>query len=93
MIISHISEGHTIYFELFNVYLGHDIEEEIDKINGASHLLIFNRFHSRLRQRITEFIKNIFPMSNTGNKRVLTFSNKSDFISFKHHNFQKEKYN
>ena len=91
MIISHMPQGPTIYFGLFNVVLRHDIAEEIDKVSEANPHLIFDGFNSRLGERITEIIKNIFPMPKPDCKRVLTFSNKNDFISFRHHNFQTRK--
>ena len=74
---------------LFNVVLRHDISEEIDKISEAYPHLIFDGFNSRLGERI----KNIFPIPNPDSKRLLTFSNKNDFISFRHHNFQTRKKN
>ena len=93
LIISHMPQGPTIYFGLFNVILRHDISEDIDKVSEAYPHLIFNGFNSRLGERITEIIKNIFPMPKAESKRVLTFSNKNDFISFRHHNFQTRKNN
>ena len=76
---------------MFNVVLRHDIAEEIDKVSKVYPHLIFDGFNSRLGERITEIIKNIFPMPKAESKRVLTFSNKSYFISFRHHNFQTRK--
>lgn len=93
LIISHMPQGPTIYFGLFNVVLRHDINEEIDKVSEAYPHLIFDGFNSRLGERITEIIKNIFPMPKADSKRVLTFSNQSDFISFRHHNFEVRKKN
>ena len=73
LIISHMPQGPTIYFSLFNVILRHDISEDIDKVSEANPHLIFDGFNSRLGERITEIIKNIFPMPKAESKRVLTF--------------------
>ena len=91
LIISHMPQGPTIYFGLFNVVIRHDIAEQIDKLSEAYPHLIFDGLNSRLGEIIIEIIKNIFPMSKAESKRVLTFSNKSDFISFRYHNFQTRK--
>ena len=93
LIISHMPQGPTIYFGLFNVVLRHDINEEIDKVSEAYPHLIFDGFNSKLGERITEIIKNLFPMPKVESKRVLTFSNQSDFISFRHHNYEVKKKN
>jgi U3 small nucleolar ribonucleoprotein protein IMP4 len=89
MIISHMPYGPTIYFGLFNVVLRHDIQEDIDKVSEAYPHLIFDGFETSLGGRITEIIKNLFPVPKLDSERVLTFVNKEDFISFRHHTFDK----
>jgi U3 small nucleolar ribonucleoprotein protein IMP4 len=91
MIISHMPSGPTIYFGLFNVVLRHDIQEEIDKISEAYPHLVFDGFNTKLGERITEILKNLFPVPKLDSQRVLTFANKDDFISFRHHTFTKSK--
>ena len=94
LIISHFPNGPTIFFGLFNVVLRHDIEaNKINKISEAYPHLIFEGFNSRVGIRITEILKNIFPVPKAESKRVLTFANKDDFISFRHHNFEIHKNN
>ena len=89
LIISHFPNGPTIFFGLFNVVLRHDIEaNKINKISEAYPHLIFEGFNSRVGIRITEILKNIFPVPKVESKRVLTFANKDDFISFRHHNYE-----
>ncbi len=91
MIISHMPNGPTIYFGLFNVVLRHDIDDDIDKVSQSFPHLIFNGFNSKLGERIVEILKNLFPIPKKDGNRVLTFSNNDDFISFRHHNFEKKK--
>ena len=37
-----------------------------------------------------DILKYLFPVPKEESKRVMTFSNSSDFISFRHHVFQKK---
>ena len=91
MIVSHMPFGPTIYFGLFNVVLRHDIREEVDTVSEAYPHLIFDGFNSRLGDRITEIMKNLFPVPKLDSQRVLTFVNQDDYISFRHHTFTKKK--
>lgn len=91
MIISHMPFGPTIYFGLFNVVLRHDIKEEVDTISEAYPHLIFDGFNSRLGERMAEILKNIFPVPKLESQRVLTFINNDDYISFRHHTYEKNK--
>ena len=90
LILSHMPYGPTVYFGLYNVILRHDIKEEIDKVSEAYPHLIFDGFKTRVGERITEILKNIFPVPKAESKRVLTFSNKDDYISFRHHTYEKK---
>ena len=91
MIISHMPNGPSVYFGLFNVVLRHDIDDDIEKVSQSFPHLIFNGFNSKLGERIIEILKNLFPVPKKDGNRVLTFSNNDDFISFRHHNFEKKK--
>lgn len=91
LIVSHMPNGPTAYFGLFNVVLRHDINEKIDNASEAYPNLIFDGFNSRVGERITEIIKGLFPVPKIDSTRVLSFINKEDFISFRHHTFKKNK--
>jgi U3 small nucleolar ribonucleoprotein protein IMP4 len=91
MIISHMPYGPTLFMGLFNVVLRHDIKEEVDTVSEAYPHLIFDGFNSRLGERMVEILKNLFPVPKIESQRVLTFVNKDDFISFRHHTFTKNK--
>lgn len=90
MIVSHMPYGPTVYFGLFNVVLRHDIEEEVDSISEAYPHLIFDGFNTRVGERVTEVLKNLFPVPKLEATRVLTFANQNDYISFRHHTFNKK---
>ena len=82
--------GPTCYFGLSGVVLRHDIREKIDPVSEAYPHLIFDNFQTKLGERITNILKYLFPVPKVDTKRVMTFSNDADFISFRHHLFRKE---
>lgn len=86
MTVSHLPHGPTCYFSLANVVLRHDIPDRGTVSEQYPHL-IFDNFSSSLGTRIQTILKALFPPPKQDAKRVMTFSNKSDFISFRHHVF------
>lgn len=88
MVVCHFPYGPTAYFTLHNVVLRHDIPDRGTVSEQYPHL-IFNNFTSKLGNRIGNILKYLFPVPKEEGKRVLTFSNENDFISFRHHVFQK----
>lgn len=92
MIISHLPYGPTTYFGLYNVVLRHDIKKEtLDTVSEAFPHLIFDGFSSRVGERISEILKNLFPVPKLDSCRVLSFANSDDVISFRHHTFVKKR--
>lgn len=92
MIISHLPYGPTAYFGLFNVVLRHDIKtDELGTISEANPHLILEGFKSRLGERFSEILKNLFPVPKFDSTRLITFANNDDVISFRHHTFTKNK--
>ncbi|KAJ3275188.1 snoRNA-binding rRNA-processing protein imp4 [Borealophlyctis nickersoniae] len=88
MIISHFPYGPTAYFTLHNVVLRHDIPDRGTVSEQYPHL-IFENFNSKLGNRVMNILKYLFPVPKEDSKRVLTFANESDFISFRHHVYYK----
>ncbi len=88
MIVCHFPYGPTTYFSLHNVVLRHDIEKQ-GTVSEAYPHLIFHNFNSKLGNRIQSILKYLFPVPKTDSKRVMTFANEEDFISFRHHVYQK----
>lgn len=89
LIVSHLPFGPTAYFQLTNVVMRHDIQG-LGTMSEAYPHLIFDNMDSKLGKRITNILKHLFPVPKPDSKRIITFSNKDDFISFRHHNYKKE---
>ncbi|XP_030049837.1 U3 small nucleolar ribonucleoprotein IMP4 [Microcaecilia unicolor] len=88
LIVCHLPFGPTAYFTLCNVVMRHDIPE-LGTMSEAYPHLIFHNFTSRLGQRISSILKYLFPVPKDDSKRVITFANDNDFISFRHHVYKK----
>ena len=84
MIVSHFPHGPTLYFTLHNVVLRHDIESyRSSTVSEQYPHLIFENFSSGLGERVRDCLKYLFPVPKEDSKRVMTFSNENDFISFR----------
>jgi len=88
-IVCHLPYGPTTYFGLSNVVLRHDLKDKVDPVSEAYPHLILDNFATKLGDRISDVLKHLFPMPKIDSKRVMTISNKEDFISFRHHVFRK----
>ena len=85
MIISHFPHGPTVYFTLNNVALRHDIGTyKSSTVSEQYPHLIFDNFTSQLGGRVRDVLKYLFPVPKEDSKRVMTFSNEDDFISFRY---------
>ncbi|KAI0729386.1 Brix-domain-containing protein [Fomitopsis betulina] len=90
MIVSHLPHGPTVFFTLHNVQLRHDISTyQESTVSEQYPHLIFENFSSQLGERMRDVLKYLFPVPKEDSKRVMTFSNEDDFISFRHHVFVK----
>lgn len=85
MIVSHFPHGPTLYFTLHNVTLRHDIDSySSSTVSEQYPHLIFENFSSKLGERIGDALKYLFPVPKEDSKRVMTFANEDDFISFRY---------
>lgn len=89
LIVCHFPFGPTAYFQLSNVVMRHDIAG-IEKMSEAFPHLIFNNMDSKLGKRVSNILRYLFPVPKPDSKRIITFSNNNDFISFRHHTHKKE---
>ncbi|PPQ67826.1 hypothetical protein CVT26_007073 [Gymnopilus dilepis] len=92
LIVSHFPHGPTVYFTLNNVALRHDIGSyKNSTVSEQYPHLIFENFSTKLGERIRDVLKYLFPVPKEDAKRVMTFANEDDFISFRprHHVFVK----
>ncbi|XP_052781619.1 U3 small nucleolar ribonucleoprotein protein IMP4-like [Mya arenaria] len=87
-VVCHLPYGPTAYFTLSNVVMRHDIPD-CGTMSEAYPHLIFNNFTSKLGNRVKSILKFLFPVPKEDARRVMTFSNEEDFISFRHHVYKK----
>lgn len=86
LIVSHLPFGPTAFFTLSGAVLRHEIDGR-PPVSEAAPRLIFSGFATPLGRRVQDILKHLFPPPKPDSGRVLTFSNASDFISFRHHTF------
>ncbi|KIJ24751.1 hypothetical protein M422DRAFT_39027 [Sphaerobolus stellatus SS14] len=90
LIVSHFPHGPTLYFTLHNVQLRHDVATFGESTVSEQYPhLIFEGFSSKLGSRVMDALRYLFPVPKEDAKRVMTFGNQNDFISFRHHVFVK----
>lgn len=90
LIVCHLPLGPTAYFTLSNAALRHDLTDPpAAPMSEAYPHLILNNFSSDLGKRVGNILKCLFPVPRADSKRVITFSNQDDFISFRHHMYSK----
>jgi U3 small nucleolar ribonucleoprotein protein IMP4 len=86
LIISHLPYGPTLKLSLSDCVTRHDIgREAAGNASEAVPHLIFHDFASKLGVRVKTIIQNLFPSPKPDTKRILTFFNRNDIISFRHH--------
>ena len=90
LIISHLPFGPTAYFTLSNVVLRHDIPECKPASQAYPHLII-DSLQSTVGARLYKILQSLYPVPKPESKRIITFANKDDFISFRHHLHAKDK--
>ncbi|XP_041037455.1 U3 small nucleolar ribonucleoprotein protein IMP4 [Carcharodon carcharias] len=88
LIVCHLPFGPTAYFTLCNVVMRHDIPN-IGTMSEAFPHLIFHNLTSKLGLRVSNILKYLFPVPKDDSRRVITFANQDDHISFRHHVYKK----
>ncbi|KAG9457857.1 hypothetical protein H6P81_002365 [Aristolochia fimbriata] len=91
LIVCHLPFGPTAYFGLLNVVTRHDIKDKkaMGTMSEAYPHLILNNFGTKLGERTANILKHLFPVPKPDSKRIITFANQSDYISFRHHVYEK----
>lgn len=89
LIISHMPFGPTAYFTLSNCVQRHDIEDCGPMSEVPPHIILHN-LESKVGLRVGSILKCLFPVPKPDSKRVVTFCNNADTISFRHHMYEKE---
>ena len=90
MIISHLPFGPTAYFSLSNCVLRHDIPE-CKPASQTYPQLIIDNMNSKIGKRIGRILQSLYPTPRPDSKRVITFANQNDYVSFRHHMFTSTK--
>ncbi|BHF77632.1 snoRNA-binding rRNA-processing protein imp4 [Sparganum proliferum] len=92
LIISHLPFGPTAKFTLYNVLMRHDFEDK-GRGSGAKfpqafpqHL--FKGLDTKLGQRLRCILKYLFPVPKDDSKRVITWYEHDDIITFRHHTYK-----
>lgn len=84
LIVSHLPHGPTLSMTLSNVVLRHDVSSNADSTVSEQYPhLIFEGFGSKLGDRVKGILGALFPVPKDDAKRVMTFANDNDFISFR----------
>uniref|UniRef100_A0ACD5ZUY0 Uncharacterized protein n=1 Tax=Avena sativa TaxID=4498 RepID=A0ACD5ZUY0_AVESA len=89
--VCHLPLGPTAYFGLLNVVTRHDIKDRkaMGKMSEAYPHLIFDNFTAKTGERTANILKHLFPVPKPESKRLITFANRDDYISFRHHIYEK----
>eukprot|EP01132_Coremiostelium_polycephalum_P001391 gene1391-1758_t len=89
LVITHLPFGPTAYFEIKNCIMIHDIQDSSPASLAFPHL-IFDNFTTPLGERTQNILKYLFPVPKDDSRRIITFSNRDDYISFRHHIYEKD---
>ncbi|GAC96357.1 hypothetical protein PHSY_003937 [Pseudozyma hubeiensis SY62] len=85
MVVSHFPHGPTLLFTLHNVVLRHEVSTSSSTVSEQYPHLIFENFSSKLGNRVKQALKHLFPVPKDDSTRTMSWINKDDFISFRHH--------
>ncbi|XP_053989019.1 U3 small nucleolar ribonucleoprotein protein IMP4 [Hylaeus anthracinus] len=88
LVICHLPYGPTAYFTMSDVVMRHDIPN-IGTMSEQYPHLIFHNFKTKLGTRVTNILKYLFPVPKEDSKRIITFANHDDYVSFRHHTYKK----
>lgn len=91
LIVCHLPFGPTAYFGLVNVVMRHDIKDKhtLGTMSEAHPHLILENFTTKLGKRTASILKFLFPEPKAETKRIITFANQADYVSFRHHVYEK----
>lgn len=94
LVISHLPYGPTAYFNIRHCIMRHDVnndgENKVPPVSEAYPHLIFHSFGgSKLGRRTMQILQHLFPHPKAESKRVITFANYDDVISFRHYTYVK----
>ena len=89
LVVCHLPLGPTAFFSLSSTVMRHDLDPPAAPMSEAYPHLILNNFNTPLGKRVGNILKCLFPIPKADSKRVITFANNNDYISFRHHMYSK----
>ena len=89
LVICHLPLGPTAFFTLSSAVLRHDLNPPAAPMSEAYPHIILHNFDTELGKRVGNILKCLFPVPKPDTKRLVTFGNNNDFISFRHHMYSK----
>ncbi|KAA0153050.1 hypothetical protein FNF27_07989 [Cafeteria roenbergensis] len=90
LIVSHLPFGPTVFFSLSSPVLRHDIEG-VGHVSEAFPHIILDGFTTPIGERVANVLRHLFPVPKHDSTRVITFANRDDYISFRHHTYRIDK--
>ena len=93
LVICHLPLGPTPFFSLSGSVLRHDLPDKkaAPMSEAYPHIILNNFDNTALGKRVGNILKCLFPVPNKPDtRRIVTFSNNNDFISFRHHMYSKK---
>lgn len=88
LIVCHLPFGPTAYFTMSDIVMRHDIPD-LGTVSEQYPHLIFHNFKTKLGSRVESILKYLFPVPKEDSKRVITFANHDDYITFRQHTYKK----
>jgi ribosome production factor 1 len=87
MTITHLPDGPTAEFKIFNVVYKDQLEEH-GKSTEHNPELIFKNFKTKVGHRLSRMINALFPHNEElRGRQVITFHNQRDYIFFRYHRY------
>ena len=88
LLVCHLPYGPTAIFTLKNVVMRRDIPDAPPLSQAFPHL-VFEDMTSKVGKRVTDILKALFPVPKAESRRIISFVNRNDWISFRQHTFTK----
>lgn len=90
LVVCHLPLGPTAFFSITGSVLRHDLEGgKAAPMSEAYPHLILHNFQTPLGKRVGNILKCLFPVPKPDTKRIVTFHNDNDFISFRNHMYSR----
>ena len=78
-----VRPGPTAYFGLHNVVMRHEIPDR-PKVSEAFPHIVLHNLSTKIGERVGTILKHLFPVPKPDSRRVVSFVNQADFVSFRH---------